>query len=115
MESVLKTLRRFIAIRGSPHSIFSDKGTQLKAAAKELESWATENKIQWDFAPAEGQHQNGVTESLVKSIKRTLHHVVGNNVMTFSELQTVLLEVATIINARAIGIVTGSDPTQTHS
>ena len=115
MESVLTTLRRFIATRGSPRSIFSDKGTQLKAAAKELESWATENKIQWDFAPAEGQHQNGVTESLVKSIKRTLYHVVGNNVMTFSELQTVFLEVATIINARPIGIVTGSDPTQPTS
>ena len=70
MESVLTTLRRFIATRGSPRSIFSDKGTQLKAAAKELESWATENKIQWDFAPAEDQHQSGVTESLVKSIKR---------------------------------------------
>ena len=115
MDTVLQTLRRFIALRGSPRYIFSDKGSQLKAAAKELKLWATENKIIWDFAPAEGQHQNGVTESLVKSIKRSLLHVVGNNIMTFSELQTVLYEVSTIINARPIGIVSGSDPTQPRS
>ena len=78
MDTVLQTLRRFIALRGSPRSIFSDKGSQLQAAAKELKSWATENQIQWDFAPAEGQHQNGVTESMIKSIKRSLLHVIGN-------------------------------------
>ena len=112
MDSVLQALRRFIAMRACPRTIFSDKGSQLMAASKELTTWATENRIQWTFAPAEGQHQNGVSEALVKSIKRSLLHVIGNNVMTFSELQTVLFEVATIINARPIGVVSGSDSTQ---
>ena len=112
MDSVLQALRRFIAMRACPRTIFSDKGSQLMAASKELATWATENRIQWTFAPAEGQHQNGVSEALVKSIKRSLLHVIGNNTMTFSELQTVLYEVATIINARPIGVVAGSDATQ---
>ena len=39
-------------------------------------------------------------------------HKVGNTTLTFSELQTVLYEIANIINSRPIGVVTGSDPEQ---
>ena len=34
-DSILQTIRRFIAIRGSPSQIISDEGSQLKATSKE--------------------------------------------------------------------------------
>ena len=121
-DSILQTLRRFVCIRGCPAEIHSDQGSQLVAAAKEIaelvkdwdwspiHEWAATNKITWRLAPAEGQHQNGLSESLVKLTKRSIQHKITGNVLTFSELQTVLFEISNIINSRPIGVMTGSDP-----
>ena len=113
MDSVLQTLSRFMSLRGRPARIISDKGSQLVAASedlKRLRTWATARNIKWHTVPAEGQHQNGASESLINSIKRSLSHIIGKSVLTFAGLQTVFYEVATLINARPIGIVSGSDP-----
>ena len=121
-DSILQTLRRFVCIRGCPGEIQSDQGSQLIAAAKEIaelvqnwdwtpiHEWAATNKITWKLAPAEGQHQNGLSESLVKLTKRSILHKIAGNILTFSQLQTVLFEICNIINSRPIGIITGSDP-----
>ena len=111
-DTVLQVLRRFMALRGTPSRINSDKGSQLGAAADVLKAWALARKIEWDIAPAEVQHQNGASEALIKSVKRSLIHTIGQSVLTFAELQTVSFEVADVINSRPIGIVTGSDPMQ---
>ena len=122
-DAILQTLRRFTCIRGCPGEIQSDQGSQLIAAAediselvadwdwKPIHDWASTNKIKWTLAPAEGQHQNGLSESLVKLTKRSLKHIIAGNVLTFGQLQTVLFEAANIMNSRPIGILTGSDPT----
>ena len=82
------------------------------SAAEDFKLWAANKGIDLKPAPAEGQHQNGCSESLIKSVKKTLAHVVvGSNVHTFSGLQMVFFEVANIVNSRPIGIVSGSDPT----
>ena len=46
---------------------------------------------------------NGVTEALVKSTKKALNAAVGDQIMDFSELQTVMYEAAQIVNQRPIG------------
>jgi hypothetical protein len=104
-DSILQTLRRFVCIRGCPGEIQSDQGSQLIAAAKEIaelvakwdwtpiHDWAATNKITWTLAPAEGQHQNGLSESLVKITKRSIQHKISGNILTFSQLQTVLFEI----------------------
>ena len=121
-DSILQTLRRFISIRGCPGEIQSDQGSQLIAAAEDIAQlvaswdwepihrWASTNKIKWTVAPAEGQHQNGLSESLVKLTKRSIQHKITGNILTFGQLQTVLFEIANIINSRPIGIISGSDP-----
>ena len=73
---------------------------------------AANNKIKWAIVPAEGQHQNGLSESLIKSVKKTIKHKIGQHVLTFSQLQMIYFEIANIINSRPIGVVTGSDPDQ---
>ena len=120
-DAVLQTLRKFIALRGCPSKIICDQGSQLISAAKDIDTpntwswknvqnWATNNKITWEFIPADSQHQNGLSESMVKSVKRSIKHVIGQNILSFSEFQLLLFEVANIINSRPIGVISGADP-----
>ena len=117
-DSILQTLRKFVTIRGYPAEIISDEGSQMKAAAKDLtkdwnwssiSNWANSNKIKWKVVPAEGQHQNGLSESLIKSVKRSIKHVIGENILTFSELQLAFFEISNIVNSRPIGIIPSED------
>lgn len=50
-----------------------------------------------------------VVEALVKLIKRALSMSIGDSVPTFSELQTVLFEVANMLNERPIGAKPGTN------
>ena len=75
-----------------------------------LSGWAANHKITWTVVPAEGQHQNGLSESLIKSVKRSIKLRVGPHTFNFGELQTILFEIANIINSRPIGIAPGCDP-----
>ena len=121
-DSILHTIRRFVTIRGCPAEIMSDQGSQLVAAAKDIadlvkdwdwepiHSWAATQRMKWTVVPAEGQHQNGLSESLVKSVKRTVKQKVGPHTFTFSQLQTIFFEVANIVNSRPIGCISRSDP-----
>ena len=59
--------------------------------------------FKWNFTPADVPWQNGTSESLIRSVKRSLKVAIGDSILTFSELQTVLLEVASLINERPIG------------
>ena len=75
-----------------------------------IHTWASNKRIKWTVVPAEGQHQNGLSESLIKSVKRTIQHKIAPHIFTFSQLQTAMFEIANIINSRPIGIISGSDP-----
>ena len=47
---------------------------------------------------------NGATEALVKSVKKALSVILGEQVLTFSELQTVCFEAAQVVNQRGDAI-----------
>ena len=70
---------------------------------KELEAFGVVERFQWKFTPADAPWQNGISEALIKTIKRTLKLTIGDNILTFSELQTVYFEVANLVNERPIG------------
>lgn len=59
--------------------------------------------LQWIFTPADAPWKNRVTEALIRSVKRAIEFSVGENALTFSELQTVLFEIANLLNERPIG------------
>lgn len=114
-DSFLQVMRRFSSMRGWPCKVHSDNGTQLVAASKELKGviegidklqlqrFSVKHGTDWQFTPADAPWMNGVTESLVKSVKKALNAVVGDQIMDFSELQTVMFEVSQIVNQRPIG------------
>ncbi len=53
--------------------------------------------------------QNGVSEALIKSVKRALKVSIGENKLSFAGLQTALFEMAKLLNERPIGLKPGSD------
>ena len=83
-DALLQTIRRFMSLRGCPKEFVSDLGTQIMACSKEvagilelidwntIEGWCGKRKISWKFVPPQGQHMNGVTESLVRVTKKHL-------------------------------------------
>ena len=75
-----------------------------------MKNWDTTNKIDWEFIPADSQHLNGLSESMIRSVKRSIKHVIGENILSFSEIQLMMYEIANIINSRPIGIISGEDP-----
>ena len=99
-------LRRFVSIRGYPSKLYSDNGSQLVASHEELKDvvkgWSQEQLnefgvmegFKWEFTSADAPWQNGISEALVKSVKRAMKAAIGDHVMTFSELQTVCFEAA---------------------
>lgn len=121
-QSFLTAFRRFVSLRGHPHTIHSDSGTQLVAASKELkvirQTWdvteimgSSANKgITWIFnKSADAPWQNGCSEALIRLVKRALAIAIGDSKLTFGELQTVLFETANLLNNRPIGMKPGVD------
>ena len=85
----LQLFRRYVSIRGWPSKIYSDNGTQLVGASKELKSivkglgWneiqdnGSKHGTEWCFYPADAPWYNGTAESLIKSVKRALSTAIG--------------------------------------
>jgi len=63
-----------------------------------------DNGMEWEITKsADAPWENGCSEALIKSVKKSLVLAVGQSIMTFSELQTVMFEVANLLNERPIG------------
>ena len=115
----------FIARKGKPKSVVSDRGSQLVRAGMVLaekekpHNWKWEDVVRknattnWEFVPVGSQHRNGLSESLVKVLKRSLHHAIKpSTVLRYSELVTLLAKIAYAINARPIGLSSVSQDSQ---
>ena len=117
-EAFLATLRRFIARRGKPSTIWSDHGTNFVGAARELKElteflkgqevqnliskFCSAQNIQWRFIPERAPHFGGLWEAAVKGVKIHLKHVVSNVKLTFEEYSTVLAQVEACLNSRPL-------------
>ncbi|XP_068229430.1 uncharacterized protein [Palaemon carinicauda] len=83
-DDFLTTFQRFIAIRGAPKVIYSDKGTQLISASKKIENIGEKEGVTWIFnMPSDAPWYNGASEALIKSVKRCLCISVGDSVLNF--------------------------------
>ena len=113
----LQVLRRFFSYRGYPKLLISDNGSQMVGAERELrfmiQGWdnsqlkefCADRGMKWQFTTPLAPHQNGCSESMVKSVKSALKKAVGDTILTPFELYTCLLEVANLVNQRPIGRV----------
>uniref|UniRef100_A0A0P4VVJ2 Integrase catalytic domain-containing protein n=1 Tax=Scylla olivacea TaxID=85551 RepID=A0A0P4VVJ2_SCYOL len=101
----MATYQRFISVRGAPRILYSDRGSQLIAAGKNIERIGKNEGVTWKYnRPSDAPWYNGASESLIKSVKRNLCIAIGDSVLTFGELQTALFNVASMMNERPIGV-----------
>ena len=115
-DGFLLVHRKFQSIRGSPCIIYSDPGKNFVGAASELkklrESISQEEHTrqgglvgtEWRFHPPDAPHTNGAVEAMVKLVKKAIFLAVGDAVLTFSELQTVVFEASDLVNERPLAI-----------
>jgi len=121
-EAFIGSLKRFVARRGLCSKLFSDCGTNLVGADKELQllfkssqhqsaiSNHLANKgIDWHFNSPAAPHQGGLWEAGVKSVKYHLKRVIGNALLTLEEFNTVLCQVEGCLNSRPLCAMSG-DP-----
>lgn len=118
-DAFLAALDRFVARRGIPSNIYSDCGSNYIGAARQLKELfndintqsavMTRVPCQWHFNPPAAPHMGGLWESAIKSTKHHLKHVIGQQVLTFEELHTLVTRIEGILNSRPLSSLS-SDP-----
>jgi hypothetical protein len=67
-------------------------------SATKIKEWCCEKSIKWQFCTHTAAHHNGCAEALVRTCKTALKHAIGEQILSALELQTVLFEVANLVN-----------------
>ena len=112
-DSFIAALRRFIARRGRPSTIYSDNQTNFTGCQKALESLDWEElhefynleRIEWKFNPPTAAWWGGWWETLIRVIKRTLFKVLQKACLNYEELETVICDSEALINSRPLTYV----------
>ena len=111
LNDFLDSLKRFIARRGRPRLTYSDNGATFKAAEKWLKqvqhdeqfnSFLTDRTIEWKFNLSRAPWWGGQYERLIGLFKRTFHKSIGSGILSFKELENVVLDVEVTLNDRLL-------------
>ncbi|XP_063636104.1 uncharacterized protein LOC134806710 [Cydia splendana] len=116
-HSAIMSLRRFIARRGVPNTIYSDNGTAFIGANRilrqfysdDIQEEAATRGIKWSFIPAAAPSFGGCWERLVKTVKVALRATLNERFPKEETLVTLLMEAEAIANSRPLTHVS-TDP-----
>ncbi|XP_058816141.1 uncharacterized protein LOC131679426 [Topomyia yanbarensis] len=113
-DSCIMALRSFIARRGSPRMIYSDRGTNFVGASRELrnaESAINQQAImaefvssetKWLFNPPASPHMGGSWERLIRTVKKNLAAICPTKKPTDEVLRSLLTEIENVVNSRPL-------------
>ncbi|XP_062698793.1 uncharacterized protein LOC109420058 [Aedes albopictus] len=113
-ESCILAIRNFVARRGMPLEIISDRGTNFIGASRELKDALQkmdQNKLiesfvsvdtKWSFNPPATPHFGGCWERLIQSVKKSFNHVKPNRTPSDELLRNMLTEIEFVINCRPL-------------
>ena len=116
-DTFLMAFRRFASLRGHPSSCWSDCGTNFVGAQQYLKEIMQDWNIpriqsvlseefscsfQWEWNVPRASHQNGVVESLIKSVRQALDASSKNHSFTEEQWRTYLAEVTYLLNSRPL-------------
>ena len=120
-DSFIQAFTRFVSRRGAPSEVFSDNGTNFRGAKTEikvtLKRWNSDRidtslrrrGVQWFFNPPHASDAGGVWERMIRSIRKILRMLLGNQLVDDQTLHTFIAEVEKILNDRPLFPPT-SDP-----
>lgn len=113
-RAFLNVFTRFTSRRGPCSHLYSDNGTAFVGANRilqqDLAEWRnayTQQQVansgtQWHFITPAAPHQGGLWEAAVKSAKRHLRRVVGEQSMFFDSFYTLLARIEACLNSRPL-------------
>lgn len=67
-----------------------------------MQSVVEREQIEWHFNPPSAPHFGGIWEAGIKSVKTHLLRVIGEQILTYEELNTVLIQIEAILNSRPL-------------
>ncbi|XP_018393245.1 PREDICTED: uncharacterized protein LOC108772247 [Cyphomyrmex costatus] len=115
-EAFIAAYKRFTARRGICATLHSDCGTNLVGAdrelrqrfdqasqdLKELATRLADHGTKWHFIPPAAPHFGGKWEAAVKSSKFHLLRVIGDSILTYEELTTLMTQIEAVLNSRPL-------------
>ncbi|UYV84571.1 hypothetical protein LAZ67_X002655 [Cordylochernes scorpioides] len=116
-ETFIGTMRRFVARRGRPSTIYSDNGLNFVGCKNLFSSldwnkiveYGAINRISWKFNPPTACWWGGFWERMIGIVKQLLRSVLGSACVTNEELQTLLCDVEAVVNNRPLTYVSEDD------
>ena len=120
----LLCLRRFIATYGKPDIIVSDNAKQFRMADRvltkmwldvmksdDVQTYAVNQAIEWKFITELSPWMGGFYERMIRPVKEALRKSVGPRAISQDELQTLLMEIAAVVNDRPL-LYQGTEPNE---
>ncbi|XP_045499398.1 uncharacterized protein LOC123697024 [Colias croceus] len=119
-KGFIAAFRRFTSRRGRCQDLFSDNGTNFVGADKHLREMfdsaksSLPNEIAelltlefttWHFIPPQSPNFGGIWEAGVRCAKNHLKRVIGDSILTYEELATVLSQIEACLNSRPISVI----------
>ena len=113
-DTFINAFRGFIAIRGQPQYIRSDKGKNFIGARRELQealnaaihtalqTLPLAPAIKCHFNPLFTPHFGGVWKRLIQTDKKTLFLILGCRKLTLEMFHTILAETELMLNSRPL-------------
>ena len=114
LETLLSSVKTFIARRSRPEKIYSDNFSSFVAAAKrfkkitreeQMYDFLAKHKIKWQFNLNRAPWWGGQFERLIGLMKQTLYRTMGKLKPKLNEFKSLLVEVETVLNNRPLGYV----------
>lgn len=113
-SSCIMAIKNFIARRGSPITIYSDRGTNFIGASRELKealnninntqlaTGFVNSNTEWIFNPPASPHMGGCWERMIRTVKQNMKQVLTDRMPSDEVLRNVLVEIENVINSRPL-------------
>lgn len=124
--SFIAALKRFLSRRGPVQCLYSDNATNFRGANSYLRSLydfldkeyrprfeeeLAEHRIKFLHIPSASSHFGGCWESMIKTVKTHLFKVIGQQLLSYEELVTILTQIECLLNSRPLTVLS-SDPSE---